>query len=196
MARPRLPASTCSPPRCVVLDDEFVVRYANPAAENLLTAGARSLIGQPFLGFFAERSELERALERGARHPLGLLGAQRHLRAHRPRAGAVLLHRDAHRRLRPRPARRAAPDRAGAAPRARGAPRIGAEANRELIRNLAHEIKNPLGGLRGSAQLLERELERAELREYTQVIIKEADRLQNADGPHAHAAPRAARRAA
>ena len=49
---------------------------------------------------------------------------------------------------------------------------------RELIRNLAHEIKNPLGGLRGSAQLLERELERAELREYTQVIIKEADRLQ------------------
>jgi two-component system nitrogen regulation sensor histidine kinase GlnL len=52
------------------------------------------------------------------------------------------------------------------------------EANRVLIRNLAHEIKNPLGGLRGSAQLLERELDRPELREYTQVIIKEADRLQ------------------
>ena len=52
------------------------------------------------------------------------------------------------------------------------------QANRELIRNLAHEIKNPLGGLRGSAQLLEHELDRAELREYTQVIIKEADRLQ------------------
>src|SRR5690606_28109804 len=52
------------------------------------------------------------------------------------------------------------------------------QASRELIRNLAHEIKNPLGGLRGSAQLLERELERPELREYTQVIIKEADRLQ------------------
>jgi two-component system nitrogen regulation sensor histidine kinase GlnL len=51
-------------------------------------------------------------------------------------------------------------------------------ANRELIRNLAHEIKNPLGGLRGSAQLLERELDKAELKEYTQVIIKEADRLQ------------------
>jgi two-component system nitrogen regulation sensor histidine kinase GlnL len=52
------------------------------------------------------------------------------------------------------------------------------QANRELIRNLAHEIKNPLGGLRGSAQLLERELDRPELHEYTQVIIKEADRLQ------------------
>jgi two-component system nitrogen regulation sensor histidine kinase GlnL len=52
------------------------------------------------------------------------------------------------------------------------------QSNRELVRNLAHEIKNPLGGLRGSAQLLERELDRPELREYTQVIIKEADRLQ------------------
>jgi two-component system nitrogen regulation sensor histidine kinase GlnL len=51
-------------------------------------------------------------------------------------------------------------------------------ANRELIRNLAHEIRNPLGGLRGSAQLLERELDRPGLREYTRVIIKEADRLQ------------------
>ena len=52
------------------------------------------------------------------------------------------------------------------------------QSSRELLRNLAHEIKNPLGGLRGSAQLLERELERPELREYTQVIIKESDRLQ------------------
>ena len=50
---------------------------------------------------------------------------------------------------------------------------------RELIRNLAHEIKNPLGALRGAAQLLEGELERPELHEYTQVIMKEADRLQS-----------------
>lgn len=50
--------------------------------------------------------------------------------------------------------------------------------NRELIRNLAHEIKNPLGALRGAAQLLDRELDRVELHEYTQVIMKEADRLQ------------------
>jgi len=52
------------------------------------------------------------------------------------------------------------------------------QANRELIRNLAHEIKNPLGGIRGAAQLLERELDRAQLVEYTQVIIGEADRLR------------------
>ena len=52
-------------------------------------------------------------------------------------------------------------------------------ANRELIRNLAHEIKNPLGGIRGAAQLLEHELNDPSLREYTQVIIKESDRLQD-----------------
>ena len=53
------------------------------------------------------------------------------------------------------------------------------QANRELVRNLAHEIKNPLGGLRGAAQLLEGELSSPQLIEYTQVIISEADRLQN-----------------
>jgi len=53
------------------------------------------------------------------------------------------------------------------------------QANRELIRSLAHEIKNPLGGIRGAAQLLEGELDRPHLIEYTQVIIGEADRLQS-----------------
>jgi two-component system, NtrC family, nitrogen regulation sensor histidine kinase GlnL len=53
------------------------------------------------------------------------------------------------------------------------------DASRELIRGLAHEIKNPLGGIRGAAQLLEREFPDPRQREYTGVIIKEADRLQN-----------------
>ena len=53
------------------------------------------------------------------------------------------------------------------------------QANSELLRNLAHEIRNPLGGLRGAAQLLEHELPQQNLREYTQVIIKEADRLHS-----------------
>lgn len=53
-----------------------------------------------------------------------------------------------------------------------------AQLNKELIRNLAHEIKNPLGGIRGAAQLLEMELGSKDLTEYTQVIIHEADRLQ------------------
>jgi two-component system nitrogen regulation sensor histidine kinase GlnL len=53
-----------------------------------------------------------------------------------------------------------------------------AQANKELIRNLAHEIKNPLGGIRGAAQLLQMEVESRDQVEYTQVIIHEADRLQ------------------
>ncbi len=53
-----------------------------------------------------------------------------------------------------------------------------AQANKELIRNLAHEIKNPLGGIRGAAQLLQMEIDSKDLIEYTQVIIHEADRLQ------------------
>src|SRR5258708_5402915 len=51
--------------------------------------------------------------------------------------------------------------------------------SRLMVRQLAHEIKNPLGGLRGAAQLLERELLDPALREYTRVIISEADRLTN-----------------
>lgn len=53
------------------------------------------------------------------------------------------------------------------------------QVHKELMRNLAHEIKNPLGGLRGAAQLLEMDLPDPALREYTQVIIREADRLQS-----------------
>ena len=163
----------------VILDDEFVVRYANPAAENLLTAGARSLIGQPFLGFFAERNELERSLEearvihwdysarnvtyvRTGREPVPLSCTVTRIDAFG--LGLLAELRPIEHELRLAREERLESEQS---------------ANRELIRNLAHEIKNPLGGLRGSAQLLERELDRAELREYTQVIIKEADRLQS-----------------
>ena len=65
-----------------------------------------------------------------------------------------------------------------------------AQAHKELIRNLAHEIKNPLGGIRGAAQLLEMELQSPDLAEYTQVIVHEADRLQSLVdrllAPHRH----------
>ena len=65
------------------------------------------------------------------------------------------------------------------------------QATKELTRNLAHEIKNPLGGIRGAAQLLAMELDSEELTEYTQVIIHEVDRLQalvdRLLAPHRHA---------
>jgi two-component system nitrogen regulation sensor histidine kinase GlnL len=53
------------------------------------------------------------------------------------------------------------------------------ETTRILVRGMAHEIKNPLGGIRGAAQLLDRELDDDDQREYTQVIIAEADRLRS-----------------
>ena len=57
------------------------------------------------------------------------------------------------------------------------------EASKSLLRGLAHEIKNPLGGIRGAAQLLERELEKvpnsSENKQFTQIIINETDRLKN-----------------
>jgi two-component system nitrogen regulation sensor histidine kinase GlnL len=162
----------------VALDANFVVRYANPAAESLLATGARSLEGQPFLQLFAERAALARALgdaltthwdysaqnvsySRPGREALPLACTVTRIDA----GGLALLAE-----LRPieEQLRHAREERLV----------FEQQANRELIRNLAHEIKNPLGGLRGSAQLLERELARAELREYTQVIIQEADRLQ------------------
>jgi two-component system nitrogen regulation sensor histidine kinase GlnL len=154
------------------------VRYANPAAEHLLTAGAKSLIGQAFLGFFAERAVLERALEearithwdysaqnvtyiRGGRVEVPLSCTVTRIDAFG--LGLLAELRPIEQQLRQLREERLASEQ---------------QTSRELIRNLAHEIKNPLGGLRGSAQLLERELKDRELREYTQVIIKEADRLQ------------------
>ncbi len=162
----------------VVLDDRFVVRYANPAAESLLATGAKSLNGQPFLQLFAESEALERALgdavnthwdysaqsvtySRVGREPVPLTCIMTRIDAQGLSLLAEL--RPIEEQLRYAREERLVSEQ---------------QANRELIRNLAHEIKNPLGGLRGSAQLLERELDRPELREYTQVIIKEADRLQ------------------
>jgi len=166
------------PTAVVALDGELVVRYANPAAESLLATGAKSLIGQAFLDLFAEKGPLESTLNearsvhwdysarnvtytRPGREPLPLACVVTGIDAH----GLALLAE-----LRPigDQLRMAREERL----------QFEQQANRELIRNLAHEIKNPLGGLRGSAQLLEKELQRDELREYTQIIIKEADRLQ------------------
>jgi len=160
------------------LDDDFIVRYANPAAENLLATGAKSLLGQPFLQLFAEREALERALAdalnthwdysaqnvtytRPGREPLPLACSLSRIET--PEFALLAELRPIEEQLRHAREERLVFEQ---------------QANRELIRNLAHEIKNPLGGLRGSAQLLERELDKPELREYTQVIIKEADRLQ------------------
>jgi len=163
----------------VVLDERFVVRHANQAAENLLGTAAKSLIGQAILPLFADDAALGKALAealvthwdysaqdvsyaRPGHEPLPLSCTLTRIDVAETPLLVELRPIEQQLRL------------------AREERLIGEQqANRELIRNLAHEIKNPLGGLRGSAQLLEHELDRAELREYTQVIIKEADRLQS-----------------
>ncbi len=174
------------PTAVVALDGTLVVRYANPAAENLLATGAKSLLGQPFLQFFAEREELERAL-REARVTHWDYSAQHvsYLRTgHEPMPLACVVTGIEAQGLALLVELRPIEQQLRLAREERMA--FEQQSNRELIRNLAHEIKNPLGGLRGSAQLLERELDQlrlpgarsGELREYTQVIIKESDRLQ------------------
>ena len=162
----------------VLLDRALHVRYLNPAAETLFAASRKSVLDQAFPGLFAESGSLAALLHQAIREERGFADQDLilvptgqeplHLDCivtpvELPQAALLLELRPIDQRLRiEREEQRMTQHRA----------------NRELIRNLAHEIKNPLGGLRGSAQLLERELDRPSLREYTRVIIKEADRLQ------------------
>jgi len=162
-----------------VLDEDLRIVYANPSAENLVAASSRALTGNFFCALFTDAQPLgaklaeavernwgfwdqELTLTRTGTEPLALNCLVTPVENHRE-ARLLLELRSIDQRLRIEREEQQLSH---------------AFANRELIRNLAHEIKNPLGGLRGSAQLLERELDRPELREYTQVIIKEADRLQ------------------
>lgn len=163
----------------LVLDERFRVQYCNPAAENLLAIAARNLRGQALTALFAERSELEKLLDDALQARWDFASQSLHLErpGGEPLALACVVARtdaaDAPLVVELRPI--------GEQLRLEREERMIDQqaASRELIRNLAHEIRNPLGGVRGSAQLLERELGRAELREYTQVIIGEADRLQS-----------------
>jgi two-component system nitrogen regulation sensor histidine kinase GlnL len=160
----------------LVVDAAGLVRYANPAAEHLLEVSVKSLSRQKLAGLFTNGEELaalctqalahryadlrqDLTLQRASREPL-------HVHIMVSAAGeeeVVVELRENVQQLKLDREERILDQ---------------SQANKELIRNLAHEIKNPLGGIRGAAQLLELELPDPSLREYTQVIIKEADRLQ------------------
>jgi two-component system nitrogen regulation sensor histidine kinase GlnL len=149
----------------VLLDRELRVKHVNPAAETLFAVSRKGILDQPFPGLFADPSTLAGLLHQAIREERGFADQNLILVP----TGQEPLHLDCI----------ATPVELSQAALEREEQRMTQHrANRELIRNLAHEIKNPLGGLRGSAQLLERELDRPSLREYTRVIIKEADRLQ------------------
>jgi len=163
----------------VLLDTDLRVVHANPSAENLLAISSRALAGHVFCTVFTDAQPLNAKLREAAERTWGFWDQELALTR---QGGAVLALNclvtpiDGPREARLVVELRAIDQRQRIEREERELTH--AFANRELIRNLAHEIKNPLGGLRGWAQLLERELERPELREYTQVIIKEADRLQ------------------
>ncbi len=163
----------------VILDADAHIAYANAAAESLLEASRKSLVGERFSGFFLNgtlidqlfaeallyrfsNKRLDLTLRRAQRETLQLHGIVTVL-IDRPETPVALEFHEIDQQLKVDREERIIEQ---------------ATANRELIRNLAHEIKNPLGGIRGAAQLLELEIDSAEYREYTQVIIKEADRLQ------------------
>jgi two-component system, NtrC family, nitrogen regulation sensor histidine kinase GlnL len=162
----------------LLLTEALEVSYANPAAENLFEVSRRQLLGNSARTLFGEAPALfqaiDKALASGASYTeqeleLGVNGKPRlHLSCtvsviESPDATLLLEFRHIDQQLKIAREERLLEQQ---------------QANRELIRSLAHEIKNPLGGIRGAAQLLERELNRPPLIEYTQVIIGEADRLQ------------------
>ncbi|MBN8476537.1 nitrogen regulation protein NR(II) [Sulfuritalea sp.] len=163
----------------VLVDAGLVIRHVNPAAENLFEISSRQLLGHPLHRLVGKPAGLAAALDNALTNNWSYTGHNILIEPSPERS----LHVDC----------TVTPVEAGNARllievrpidqqlRAAREEQLAQQqqANRELVRNLAHEIKNPLGGIRGSAQLLERELDSAPLKEYTQVIIEEADRLQD-----------------
>ena len=167
----------------ILLDNELRIRHCNPAAENLFAVSARVCLGKPLTQLLGTPPALVAALDNALANRWSYTGHDFIVAREQGETGAEPLHLDctvspidtpqASLLLEFRPI----DQQLKAAREEQEA--VQQRANRELIRNLAHEIKNPLGGIRGSAQLLDRELDNPALKEYTQVIIHEADRLQD-----------------
>jgi two-component system nitrogen regulation sensor histidine kinase GlnL len=163
----------------ILLDEESRVVYINPAAEQLFDINDKTQHGIPLQQVFTHTEQLANAMQQAINsnasyieHDL-MLGVNSHGKLHMycvvtplqfPGRYLLLEFHAMDRTLK----------------LAREEQMLDqTQASRLLLRNLAHEIKNPLGGIRGAAQLLEQELEKPSLREYTQVIVQEADRLRS-----------------
>lgn len=165
----------------LLLDAEGRIAYVNTAAEHLLETSARSLLGQRLTEVFLNGEELQAEFEQARRLQFG--SKRQDLIVERlgksPLHVHVIVTSTDHGTT---PVLIELRENVQQLKLAREEHLLDQSvAHKELIRNLAHEIKNPLGGIRGAAQLLELELPARDLkplREYTQVIIKEADRLQ------------------
>jgi two-component system nitrogen regulation sensor histidine kinase GlnL len=158
-----------------VLDDALLIAYLNTAAESLLGVSARRVVGRPIGELVHPSAELvalcHRALATGLTYGLRELTARVADREVVLDCRAAPLESDHFLLLELFDTERDRKVRRDAALVAQQ------QLSRRIIRQLAHEVKNPLGGLRGAAQLLERQLPEPELKAYTRVIIEEADRL-------------------
>jgi two-component system, NtrC family, nitrogen regulation sensor histidine kinase GlnL len=158
-----------------VLDEALEITYLNTAAESLLGVSARRVLGRPIGEVVNPSAELvalcKRALETGLTFGLHELTVRAGDREVVLDCYAVPLQQDGFLLLELLDTERDRKVRREAALIAQQ------QLSRRIIRQLAHEVKNPLGGLRGAAQLLERQLREPELKAYTRVIIEEADRL-------------------
>ena len=163
----------------ILLDDESRIVYLNPAAEHLFDVSGKNLLGHPLQQVFTHTEQLASAMQQAIHNNASYiehdltLGTHAHGKLHLRCAATPLQFSRRYLLLEFHPMDRPLK-------LAREEQMLDqTQANRLLLRNLAHEIKNPLGGIRGAAQLLEQELEKPALREYTQVIVQEADRLRS-----------------
>lgn len=169
----------CLATGAMVLDADNIIRYVNPAGETLLGVSGALLVGNAADQALDRSTELLKAIQTARSEEETVIEYELEVtvNGHPPiRIGCSITPLE-------QPQQAVLIEMRAVDPHLRIArleqARLQQEANRELLRNLAHEIKNPLGGIRGAAQLLEHELPRESLREYTQVIIKESDRLQS-----------------
>jgi two-component system nitrogen regulation sensor histidine kinase GlnL len=163
----------------ILLDDESRIAYINPSAEHLFDMSDKNLHGLPLQQVFSHTEQLASAMQQAVHNNASYiehdltLGTHAHGKLHLRCAATPLQFTKRYLLLEFHPMDRPLK-------LAREEQMLDqTQANRLLLRNLAHEIKNPLGGIRGAAQLLEQELEKPALREYTQVIVQEADRLRS-----------------
>ncbi len=161
------------------IDEQMRVCYMNAAAEDLFGVSARQHTGQPLTSMLPHAAGMCRRLEQALLHHEGCTEREARLSLGEreplivdytvtPLLGqgvsgllVEIVHLDRQLRI------------------SREENLIAQQqASRAVVRGLAHEIKNPLGGLRGAAQLLSRELDDPDLQEYTRIIMGEADRLK------------------
>jgi two-component system nitrogen regulation sensor histidine kinase GlnL len=162
----------------LIVDERQVIRYLNPAAENLLGVSAYHALGRPLNSATGECTDLVRVLE-SALHE-GVSFTEHDLTLHLFGQALTLSATVTPLETAPGSAVLELCAAGGGARIARDEQVMAqSQASQTLLRQLAHEIRNPLGGIRGAAQLLEAELEESELKEYTQVIIQETNRLQS-----------------